>query len=87
MNAICFDIPEDTPVVSGTPRPRLELELLRRLVAAMYADEVVGGSAPCMLAGPEKLEIQQWLGGQHRIPPVYFLDYALERPNLTEFLR
>jgi hypothetical protein len=86
MDGIYLEIPEDTLAAIGVPRSRLREELLRRLVSAMYADEVVGGSAPCMLAQLEKSQFQNWRCECERIPPLGALDYELERRNLEEWL-
>lgn len=86
MDGIYLEIPEDTLAAIGVPRSRLREELLRRLVSAMYADEVVGGSAPCMLAELEKSQFRHWRCECEQIPPLGALDYELERRNLDEWL-
>lgn len=86
MDGIYLEIPEGMLAQARVPHPHLKTELLRRVVAAMYADEVVGGSAPCMLAGLEKSEFHGWMGGSSRVKPLGALDFELERRNLDEWL-
>jgi hypothetical protein len=86
MDGIYLEIPEEVLATVGIPRPQLEMELLRRLVAAMYADELVGGSAPWMLAGLEKSELHHWLGENAAVRPLGVNHFALERRNLDEWL-
>jgi hypothetical protein len=86
MDGIYLEIPEEMLANALVPLPHLKTELLRRVVAAMYAEDVVGGSAPCMLAGPGKSEFHDWLGECSRVKPLGTLDYELERRNLDEWL-
>ena len=87
MNGIYLEIPSDIPGATGPPRLPLDVEVKRRLVAAMYADEIIGGSTSCMLANLEKEQLHDWLASPASIPPLGFDDYALERRNLDEWLR
>lgn len=86
MDGIYLEIPEEVLATVGVPRPQLEMELLRRHVAAMYGDLLVGGSAPCMMVGLEKSELRQWLGENAPVRPLGALDFELERRNLDEWL-
>jgi hypothetical protein len=52
----------------------------------MYADEVVGGSASCMLSHLDKSELHDWLASHAKVKPLCCDDYALERRNLDEWL-
>lgn len=84
MNGIYLEIPCDISAATGSPRLPLDVEVKRRLVAAMYADEVIGGSSSCMLANLDKEELHHWLGGASSIPPLGYDDYVLEHRNLDE---
>lgn len=86
MNGIYPEIPGTSLALAGAPPPQLEVDLLRRLVAAMYADEVVGGSASCMLSHLDKSELHDWLASHAKVKPLCCDDYALERRNLDEWL-
>lgn len=86
MGETILEIPGQVSASSTIPLPQLEMELRRRLVAEMYGDELVGGSAACMLAGLEKSEFQHWLGKHLEIQPLSGSDYELERRNLEEWL-
>jgi hypothetical protein len=86
MNGIYLEIPGSVPCPSAAPPSQLEVELLRRFVASMYADEVVGGSAGCILSHLEKSELHDWLADHIKVKPLCCDDYALERRNLDEWL-
>ncbi|MBC8126824.1 MAG: hypothetical protein H8M99_06740 [Gloeobacteraceae cyanobacterium ES-bin-144] len=60
------------------------MELLRRLVATMYADGLVGGSSACMMVGPEKNELHLWMCEHEVIPPLSCDECELERRNREE---
>jgi hypothetical protein len=85
MGGVLLAIQVDASAPAGSRQ--LEMELLRHVVAAMYADGVVGGSSSCMLAGLEKSELQHWNDAHGVIPPLDAADYQLERRNLSEWLR
>lgn len=87
MNGIYLEIPGQLQSHSAIPPQQLEMELLRRLVSAMYADELVGGSASCMLTSLEKSKLHDWRACPDRIPPLCSADFELEKRNLTECLR
>ncbi len=89
MNGIYLEIPYDSQAATGSPRLPLDVEVKRRLLAAMYAEEVIGGSACCMLGNLEKEQLHHWLGCPASVVPLGFDDYELERRNLgdDEWLR
>lgn len=86
MNGIYLEIPGQAPAFAGASPPQLEVDLLRRLVASMYADQVVGGSASCMLSRLDNSELHDWLCDHVEVKPLCCDDYALERRNLDEWL-
>jgi hypothetical protein len=52
----------------------------------MYADEIVGGSASCMLSRLDNSELHDWRVSQVNVKPLCRDDYELERRNLDEWL-
>ena len=86
MKPLLLEIPEEVLASAKIPRPRLEIELLRRLAAALYADGVIGGSAACKLAGLDKAKFQYWLGEHGVVQPLDGLDYQIERHNIEQWL-
>jgi hypothetical protein len=87
MNGIYLEIPGPLQAQFAIPPQQLEMELLRRLVSAMYADELVGGSAGCMMTSPEKSKLHDWRSCPDSVQPLCSADYELERRNLTECLK
>ena len=81
-----LEIPEEVLASAKIPRPQLEIELRRRLAAALYADGVIGGSGACKLAGLDKAEFQHWLGEHGVVQPLDGLDYQDERHNIEQWL-
>lgn len=79
-------IPGSSVATAGIPTAELKVELLRRLAASMYADEVVGGSACCMLSHLDKSELHDWHASHVKVKPLCRDDYELERRNLDEWL-
>ena len=86
MSGIYLEIPSGVAGAAGSLRLPLEIELKRRLMAAMYADEVVGGSASCMLGNIEREMRHHWLGCSDHLHPLGNSDFEIERRNLTEWL-
>lgn len=86
MDGIFTRIPGEQPTPASADGRRLEMELARRHVAAMYADKLVGGSSSCILSRLEKSEMCVWLNDGHRVRPLSHLHYELERRNLAECL-
>lgn len=86
MSGIYLEVPSGAADAAGAHRLPLEVELKRRLVAEMYADELVGGSSACLLGNLEKELLHHWLGCHGHVPPLGRIDYELERRNLVEWL-
>ena len=86
MKAVLLEIPAEILASAKIPRSQLDIELRRRLAAALYADGVVGNFAACKLAGLEKAEFQYWLGEHGVVQPLDSSDYQTERLNLEEWL-
>jgi hypothetical protein len=76
MSGIYLEIPSDIPGATGTPRLPLDVEVKRRLMAAMYAEEIIGGSASCMLGNIEREMRHHWLGGTSMVPPSCRMEFA-----------
>lgn len=87
MNGIYLEIPGSLQAQFAIPPQQLEMELLHRLVSAMYAVELVGGSAGCMMTSLEKSKLHDWRSCPDRVQPLCSADYELERRNLSECLR
>lgn len=86
MTGIYLEIPSGVADAAGSLRLPLEVELKRRLMAAMYADEVVGGSASCMLGNIEREMRHHWLCGCTCVPPNGKEEFARGRRNQGEWL-
>jgi len=86
MEAMLLEIPAEVLASAKIPRTQLDVELRRRLAAALYADGVVGSYAACKLAGLEKAEFQYWLGEHGVVQPLDGSDYQTERRNLEQWL-
>jgi len=86
MTGIFMGIPTPFVAAAGIPTAELKVELLRRLVASMYADEIVGGSASCMLSRLDNSELHDWHASHQDVKPLCRDDYELERRNLDEWL-
>lgn len=86
MTGVYLEIPSGAPDAASVHRLPLDVELKRRLVAAMYADEVIGGSSACLLGNLEKELLHHWLGCHCSVRPLGQADYELERRNLAEWL-
>jgi hypothetical protein len=76
MSGIYLEIPSDVPGATGPPHLPLDVEVKRRLMAAMYAEEVIGGSASCMLGSIEREMRHQWLCGTLSVPTVCQMEFA-----------
>lgn len=76
MSGIYLEIPSDVPGATGTPHLPLDVEVKRRLMAAMYADEVIGGSASCMLGNIEREMRHHWLCGTPGVPSLCQMELA-----------
>lgn len=86
MGGIYLEVPYDPHSPAGDRHLPLEVELKRRLFAAMYGEEVPGGSTSCIVGCLEKDQLHQWLGTVPRVLPLCQADYLLERRNLDEWL-
>jgi hypothetical protein len=87
MKGMLLEIPGEVLVSAKIPRQQLEVELRRRLAAALFADGVIGGAAACKLAGLAKPEFQHWLGEHGVSQPLDVPDFQSERDNLEEWLK
>lgn len=86
MNGVGMAIPGSSLAEAGFLPTELDVELLRRMIASMYADEIVGGSASCMLSSLDKSELHDWRANHVNVKPLCRDDYELERRNLDEWL-
>jgi hypothetical protein len=87
MKGISLEIPGEVLGAVRIPRAQLEIELRRRLAAALFADGVLGGFAACKLAGMGKAEFQYWLGEHGIEQPLDIPDYETDCNQLEEWLR
>lgn len=85
MGGNWLDVPCDPQAHGGVRVPLLEVEVRRRLLAAMYGDGVIGGSAACILGNLEREQLHQWLGARPHVPPLGEADFLLEHRNLDEW--
>ncbi len=85
MGGIHREVPYDPHWPAGGRHLPLEVELKRRLLAAMYGDGVIGGSASCILGNLEKEQLHQWLGACPHVAPLSQADFLLEHRNLDEW--
>lgn len=82
MSDLILTLPAESLIGARIPPRELEVELRRRLAAALFSDGIVSGAAACRMAGMAKAEFQHMLGERGVRQPLDIPDYEQDRANL-----
>jgi predicted HTH domain antitoxin len=82
MKDIVLTLSGDALAEAKIAPAEMEVELVRRLAAALFRDGILSGAAACRLAGLSKAEFQYWLGERGIEQPLSESDYHRERGHL-----
>jgi predicted HTH domain antitoxin len=83
MQAITLTLPADSLIGVRIPRRDLEMELRRRLAAALFTDGILSGVSACRMAGMGKAEFQHMLGERGVNQPLAAHDLEQDLENLA----
>lgn len=83
MQDITLTLPAESLIGVRIPPRELELELKRRLAAALFSDGILTGAAACRMAGLGKAEFQFLLGERGITQPLGEADFEQDQRNLA----
>ncbi len=85
MQDLTLHIPGDSLVGVRIPPKELEVELRRRLAAALYSDGIPSNASACRMAGLDKAEFQHFLGEREIAQPLDTSDLEDDIANMNEW--